>query len=387
MSIFISHSSADKPVVRRLAEALRAKGFTVWLDENELRPGHELETVIKRTIETVDWFILVSSASAVKSPWVRKELVHALQDHPDRKSIGLLIARADGVPWSEKTPALDDVDLSQDFERGLAGLIGELERHRVHHTTNQDTGETMGSMARRGLPFGPRPNQASGIDLIIGGYFTKCICETLGEPDIAARATRAATRAIFSEIDCGGFPNSPKEAFFALCKLFDREIKSTWKSERADDQPHIGARLGAIFQNEQEALYFAAGAFNAWHVSRPQAGARPEITPLTCGTPISIDATRRDSFAWLYEAPLGQAVEIMTPEFVRVKCGRDPCAFILSDFDNVSAFADAWLEVEKIERVDANAICRYLTMIPSLAKRAQHSDPHMIAIWANRLVP
>ena len=36
--VFLSHNSKDKPDVRELAEALRARGLRVWLDECELVP-------------------------------------------------------------------------------------------------------------------------------------------------------------------------------------------------------------------------------------------------------------------------------------------------------------------------------------------------------------
>jgi hypothetical protein len=37
--VFLSHSSADKPVVRELAERLCPAGLRVWFDEWIIRPG------------------------------------------------------------------------------------------------------------------------------------------------------------------------------------------------------------------------------------------------------------------------------------------------------------------------------------------------------------
>ena len=34
--VFLSHSGKDKPVVRELAERLRADGVRVWLDEDQI---------------------------------------------------------------------------------------------------------------------------------------------------------------------------------------------------------------------------------------------------------------------------------------------------------------------------------------------------------------
>ena len=45
--IFLSHNSKDKPAVRELAEALRARGIKVWLDEWELVPGQPWQEALE----------------------------------------------------------------------------------------------------------------------------------------------------------------------------------------------------------------------------------------------------------------------------------------------------------------------------------------------------
>jgi TIR domain len=40
--VFLSHSSRDKPRVRRLAESLRGAGLQVWLDEWVIQPGDDI---------------------------------------------------------------------------------------------------------------------------------------------------------------------------------------------------------------------------------------------------------------------------------------------------------------------------------------------------------
>ncbi|MFH1716069.1 MAG: toll/interleukin-1 receptor domain-containing protein [Planctomycetota bacterium] len=39
--VFLSHSSKDKVVVRKVAERLRADGVSVWFDEWVLKAGEE----------------------------------------------------------------------------------------------------------------------------------------------------------------------------------------------------------------------------------------------------------------------------------------------------------------------------------------------------------
>ena len=40
--VFLSHNSADKPKVRRLAQRLRKAGLTVWFDEWIIQPGDDI---------------------------------------------------------------------------------------------------------------------------------------------------------------------------------------------------------------------------------------------------------------------------------------------------------------------------------------------------------
>ena len=49
--VVLIHNSQDKPTVRMLAQALKARGLRVWLDEEQLVPGRpwrdELESIIQ----------------------------------------------------------------------------------------------------------------------------------------------------------------------------------------------------------------------------------------------------------------------------------------------------------------------------------------------------
>lgn len=49
--VFISHSSLDKPTVRRLARRLNDAGFETWLDEHELIVGDPLAARIADALQ------------------------------------------------------------------------------------------------------------------------------------------------------------------------------------------------------------------------------------------------------------------------------------------------------------------------------------------------
>jgi TIR domain-containing protein len=71
--VFLSHSSKDKPVVRSLAERLRADGLRVWLDDWEIRPGDSIPAKIEEGLEHSRVLVLCMSAHAFGSDWSRLE--------------------------------------------------------------------------------------------------------------------------------------------------------------------------------------------------------------------------------------------------------------------------------------------------------------------------
>jgi len=75
---FISHSSQDKEsVARPLADELKRRGFSVWLDEFELTLGKSVYSEIDRGLRTSRYGVVILSPSFFARPWPQHEL-HAL---------------------------------------------------------------------------------------------------------------------------------------------------------------------------------------------------------------------------------------------------------------------------------------------------------------------
>lgn len=72
--IFLSHTSTDKPFVRKLAADLRNYGHTVWIDEAEINIGDSLIGKIREGLDSVDFVAAVLSKASIESEWVNKEL-------------------------------------------------------------------------------------------------------------------------------------------------------------------------------------------------------------------------------------------------------------------------------------------------------------------------
>ncbi|MEP7011378.1 MAG: toll/interleukin-1 receptor domain-containing protein [Acidobacteriota bacterium] len=101
-SVFLSHSSTDKPFVRKLARSLATRGHTVWLDEIELQPGDSLVQRISEALEKADFVAAVISPASIKSRWVKKELqLAATKELRDNRTIILpiLIGRCEAPEY------------------------------------------------------------------------------------------------------------------------------------------------------------------------------------------------------------------------------------------------------------------------------------------------
>jgi len=93
--VFLSHNSADKPRVGRLAERLRAAGLRVWFDEWIIQPGDDVYLAIERGLEASRTLVLCLSPAALGSDWVRLERSTVLFRDPanaGRRFVPLLLA-------------------------------------------------------------------------------------------------------------------------------------------------------------------------------------------------------------------------------------------------------------------------------------------------------
>lgn len=77
--LFISHSSQDDDLVRRLRRALADLGQDGWIDSRELRGGDPLWPEIEAAIGASAGLAVIVSTHGLQSKWLGKELTHALK--------------------------------------------------------------------------------------------------------------------------------------------------------------------------------------------------------------------------------------------------------------------------------------------------------------------
>src|SRR6516165_8994842 len=90
ISVFLSHSSKDKPFVRELANELGRDGqIKIWLDEREIAPGQNIVARIGEGLDA-DFILLILSPDSLESSWVKEEWTDAFWDQTNNRRTKLL---------------------------------------------------------------------------------------------------------------------------------------------------------------------------------------------------------------------------------------------------------------------------------------------------------
>jgi TIR domain len=89
--IFISYKSSDRPRAETLKTWLEGAGWTVWIDR-DIDVGEEWEKRVEHELVTARLVVVLWSAEARRSGWVRREANVALENGR------LLQVRATGLP-------------------------------------------------------------------------------------------------------------------------------------------------------------------------------------------------------------------------------------------------------------------------------------------------
>lgn len=124
--IFLSHSSVDKPFVRKLEKRLIDEGFETWLDEKVLLVGDALVPTIAHAINQSRAVIIVVSNASIHSKWLRYELNAATQ-RMIQGGCRVLPVVIDDVDVPSEIATLLYADFRKDSRRGMQVLLNALE--------------------------------------------------------------------------------------------------------------------------------------------------------------------------------------------------------------------------------------------------------------------
>jgi hypothetical protein len=122
--IFLSHASADRVFANRIAELLRRHGLSVWYSRTNLIGAGQWHDEIGEGLAQCNYFCVLLSPAAVRSKWVKRELLYALKSrrYGDR-IVPILYKPCDLARLSWTLSAFQTVDFTRGFEVGSVDLL------------------------------------------------------------------------------------------------------------------------------------------------------------------------------------------------------------------------------------------------------------------------
>ena len=116
--VFICHASEDKNAAASLHRELEAAGLRPWLDKENLRGGDDWNQMIKKTIDNVDYFLVLQSHTLTKkhAGYVIREINCALDRKQEfRKGVRFIIpVKIDDSPLLEELKGIQAFDLTHE---------------------------------------------------------------------------------------------------------------------------------------------------------------------------------------------------------------------------------------------------------------------------------
>jgi hypothetical protein len=74
VKVFISHSTTDQWIARRISQDLAAIGVATFLDEKDIETGDSIDEEIQKHLAECDELLMLLSPAAIKSHWVLVEI-------------------------------------------------------------------------------------------------------------------------------------------------------------------------------------------------------------------------------------------------------------------------------------------------------------------------
>lgn len=124
IELFLSHASRDRRFADKIAATLRSNGIPVWYSPTHIKGAQQWHDEIGRALERCDWFAIVLSPNAVRSTWVKRELLYALNNDRYRERIIPILhqdCEFSGLSWTLQI--LQWIDFRHGFELGRRELL------------------------------------------------------------------------------------------------------------------------------------------------------------------------------------------------------------------------------------------------------------------------
>ena len=125
MRYFLSYNKADEELARSVGAHMVLSGLDVWFDEWEIQAGDSIPGKLNEGLAAFDAFVLLWSADADRSDWVRQELQSAIMQAVGDDSRKIVPCLLDETPLPPLIADRRAVKLT-DTRSGIEELLGEL---------------------------------------------------------------------------------------------------------------------------------------------------------------------------------------------------------------------------------------------------------------------
>lgn len=127
-SIFLAHSSKDKPFARKLASRLERAGVKVWIDEAQILVGDSLLEKLEDGIRGSQYLGAILSPDSINSKWVKRELRAALTLEIDQQVVKVLpiMYKQCDIPLFLSDKIWADFTDPGKFDDGMSTLLDRL---------------------------------------------------------------------------------------------------------------------------------------------------------------------------------------------------------------------------------------------------------------------
>lgn len=128
-TVFLSHSSMDKDLARRIAHDLQRAGVSVWLDEWEIVVGDSISQRIQQGLEDAEFVAVLLSRASIKSGWVGKEWQSRIGEEAADPRVVVLPIRSDDCEIPQLLRDKRHADLANGYENAIQDLLGAIQTH------------------------------------------------------------------------------------------------------------------------------------------------------------------------------------------------------------------------------------------------------------------
>lgn len=124
LEVFVSHASRDRNFVKRLLKVFKQNKIRYWFSETHIPGAMEWHDEIGRALNRCDWFLLILTPNAVKSVWVKRELLYALRRNRYKgRIIPVLVRDCEHELLSWTLADFEFIDFRKDFDIACKKLL------------------------------------------------------------------------------------------------------------------------------------------------------------------------------------------------------------------------------------------------------------------------